>query len=341
MNQTVKTKFNFLSTWENRFYVGLLVIGVLVASFVDDTYYLNILVQIALWSCAAMAWNILAGYAGALSLGHAVFFGIGAYTSTILFLDLNINPWIGIWVGVALSAAIALFLGVICFRLNGAFLTLVTIAFAQLGLIIATTWVELTNGTVGLSLPLKKSFLMFSLTKAQFAFLILALLIIFYCICKYFERSKLGFYMMAYRENQLAARSLGVNIFLVKTLAFVISASMMSITGSFYAQYVRYIDPHCTIATSISIEIAIFAMIGGLGKAEGPIIGALIMIPLKYMLRSWFGGSLSGLYMIVYGIMLIIIVLYLPTGVSPVMAKWFEKLDRKKSQKAKLVEEEA
>ena len=146
--------------------------------------------------------------------------------------------------------------------------------------------------------------------------------------------------MMAYRENQDAARSLGVNIFSVKTLAFMISAGMMSITGSFYAQYVRYIDPHCTIATSISIEIAIFAMIGGLGKAEGPILGALLMIPLKYALRSSLGGTLSGLYMIIYGVVLIIIVLYLPTGIAPQLTKILNRLGHRKAAIKKSAEEE-
>lgn len=325
---------------ERIFYIVLLLAALVMAGTIEATYYINVLVQIIIWACAAMAWNVLAGYAGALSLGHAVFFGIGAYTSSILFVSHGVNPWLGIWIGVAISSVVALILGLICFRLKGAFLTLVTIAFAQLGLILATTWTTLTNGTVGITLPITKSWATFSLTKTQFAYVSIALIIIYYFICKYFERSKIGFYMMAYRENQDAARSLGVNIFAVKTLAFMISASMMSITGSFYAQYVRYIDPHCTIATSISIEIAIFAMIGGLGKAEGPILGALLMIPLKYALRSSLGGTLSGLYMIIYGVVLIIIVLYLPTGIAPQLTKILNKLGHKKATIKKSAEEE-
>jgi len=284
--------------------------------FIKNDFYLDGFILIFLWGAFASAWNILSGYAGMVSLCHNAFFGIGAYTSTLLFLHYGLTPWLGMFVGGLLAACVGLALGVVCFRLRSHYFALATLAFGEVSHIVAMTWRSLTEGAEGLALPIQPSLYNVSFSgKLPYVymglFLFLALIAVSYAI----EHSRLGYYLTAFRENEDAARALGVKTGRVRLLAMAISSFASAIIGTFYAQYFVYIDPSSVIRIQISIQVALFAIVGGLGTVLGPAIGAIIFIPITILLRAKLGTTLPGLHMVIYGAILILVLLYMPKGI--------------------------
>ncbi len=290
------------------------VMGVLPAVTSND-YYLDVIVQIYMWGAAATAWNILGGYAGQFSLGHAAFFGIGAYTSSLLFLGLGLPPWLGMLAGGALSALFALVIGYLSIRLRGPFFTLATIAMAEVLQIGATHWRTLTGGSEGLSLPFAASLANFTFdSKRAYAFVAFGFLLLALGVSCLIERCRIGYYLVAIREEEDAARAVGVPVLRMKLLAAVASAFLTALVGTYYAQYVLWIEPAHTFSLDLSIQLALMVIIGGLGTLLGPILGASLMIPLNMFLRAWLGAAVSGLYLVVYGVVLVLVVLFAPQG---------------------------
>ncbi len=289
-------------------------------------YYLDIIVQIYMWAAAAVAWNLLGGYAGQFSLGHSAFFGIGAYTSSLLLLQTGLTPWLGMLAGGALSTLFALVIGYLAIRLRGPFFTLATIALAEVLQILAVYFRELTGGSQGLSLPFAASVARITFDDkrayalAGLGFLLFALLVTFLV-----ERSRLGFYLVAIREEEDAARAVGVPVLRVKLLATAMSAFLTAMIGTFYAQYVLWIEPAHTFSLDVSVQLALIAIIGGLGTLLGPVIGAALIIPLNMFLRAWLGSSLAGLYLVVYGVVLILVVLYARQGLVVEARDWLTR----------------
>ena len=285
---------------------------------IKNEFYLDALILIFLWGAFAGAWNILAGYAGMMSLGHSAFFGIGAYTSTLLFLHFGLSPWIGMLVGGLFASGIGLILGIICFRLRSHYFALATLAFGEVGYIVAVNLRSLTGGSEGLALPIRPGLMLFSFAgKLPYVyiglFLFLAVIAISYAI----EGSRLGYYLTAFRENENAARALGVRTGRVRLIAMVLSSFLSAIVGTFYAQYVVFIDPSSVMRIQISVQVALFAIVGGIGTALGPAIGAMIFVPVAMLLRAKMGTSLPGLHMIIYGVILVLVLLYMPQGIGP------------------------
>ena len=283
-----------------------------------NEFYLDALILIFLWGAFAGAWNILAGYAGMMSLGHSAFFGIGAYTSTLLLLHFGLSPWIGMLVGGLFASSIGLILGVVCFRLRSHYFALATLAFGEVGYIVAVNLRSLTGGSEGLALPIQPSLILFSFSgKLPYVyvglFFFLAVIAISYAI----EHSRLGYYLTAFRENENAARALGVRTGQVRLIAMVLSSFLSAIMGTFYAQYVVFIDPSSVMRIQISVQVALFAIVGGIGTALGPAIGAMIFVPITMLLRAKMGTSLPGLHMIIYGAILVLVLLYMPQGIAP------------------------
>lgn len=295
--------------------IGLAILAVC-PLFVSNDFYLDGFILIFMWAAFAGAWNIVSGYAGMTSLGHNAFFGIGAYTSTLLFLKFGLTPWLGMFVGGLLAAAVGLLVGVVCFRLRSHYFALATLAFGEVCSIVAMSWRSLTGGAEGLALPIEPSVYNYAFqSKLPYVYIGLAILLVVLGVSWYLENSKLGYYLTAFKENEDAARALGVNTGRVRLIAMGLSSFLSAIIGTFYAQYVVYIDPSSVIRLQLSVQVALFAIVGGVGTMFGPLIGAIIFIPITIALRAWLGTSIPGLYMIIYGGILIAILLYMPQGV--------------------------
>jgi len=295
---------------------------VLGTPFIDNPYYLDTLITILLWAGLAGAWNISGGYAGQLSLGHGAFFGIGAYTSTVLLLTSDLSPFVGMFAGASLAMLVAIGIGAVCFRLKGPFFVLATLAFGEVAHIAAINWRSITGGANGLQIPYDAGWLNFTfLSEKPYVYIAFLYLIIVYASNKYMEHSRLGYQLAGIREDEEAARSLGVNSWRAKLLALGISAFLTALGGTFYAQYIQIIDPDSTFSWTVSIQPALLTIVGGLGTAAGPILGSIIMIPMSQVIRVQLGGTYSGAHLAVYGVILIAIVLFLPRGLYDVVRK--------------------
>jgi len=288
----------------------------LIPLFVRNNFYIHNLIMIFFWATLTASWNIIGGIAGQISLGHAAFFGIGAYTSTILYLKMGVSPWIGLLCGGLLAMVVASGISYPCFRLRGPFFTLATIAFGEVVSILASYFRELTGGAVGLLIPFKPSFwnLMFR-EKIWYYYIMLVLLLLVIFITYKIATSKMGYYLLSLREDEEAARAIGINTAKYKLYAVMVSAFFAGVAGVFYAQYILFIEPRTVFSAELSTQFALMSIIGGLGTVVGPILGAFILTPLGEFLRAWLGGSYSGLHIAIYGLILIIVVLMMPEGV--------------------------
>lgn len=292
--------------------VGIVSVLLVVPLLTRDVYWLNLVVSVFVWAAAATAWNISAGFAGGLSLGHAAFFGIGAYTAALLFLKMGITPWVGMFIGAVIAGLLGAFLGAITFRLRGPFFVLATLAFGIVVHIIAVNWRSLTRGSAGLNLPFEGGAAnMLFRDMSAYWYVGLVLLALCLAISAWIERSRLGYYLVALRENEEAAYSLGVRVVRAKVTATAVSAGLTALAGSFYAFFMQYIDPSSTTQFELSVQIALIAIVGGMGTTIGPALGAAIIVPLGEVLRAQLGGGPS---LVLYGFLLIIIVLAAPNG---------------------------
>lgn len=294
----------------------VLLILVLSPLFVKNDFYLDGFILIFLWGAFSGAWNIISGYAGMVSLCHNAFFAIGAYTSTLLFLRLGITPWLGMFAGGILASAVGVILGLVCFRLRSHYFVLATLAFGQVSHIVSLNWRSLTEGAEGIALPIEPN--LYNMTfagKLPYVYIALFLFVAVMAVSYVIEHSRLGYYLTAFRENEDAARALGVKTGRVRLVAMAISCFLAAITGSLYAQYVVYIDPSSVARLQLSVQVALFTIVGGLGTVLGPAIGAMIFIPITIFLRANLGTAVPGLHMIIYGLILILVLLYMPKGI--------------------------
>ncbi len=270
-----------------------------------------------LFAGLALAWNIAGGYAGLISFGHAAFFGIGAYTSTILFLRYDITPWLGLWAGAVLAAISGIALALICARLRGPFFILSTLAFAEVMRIAALNFASLTGGPEGLSIsPAPDPANMVFDAKQVYAVLMLGYLLLAYGISKALEASRFGYYLLAIRDNEDAAGAAGIDPLLGRTVALALSAALTGIGGSLFAQYFLYLDPTYAISPELSFQFALLPAVGGLGTAIGPVLGSFLITPLSELARSYLGKSAAGLHLMIYSVLLALIMLYFPSGIA-------------------------
>jgi branched-chain amino acid transport system permease protein len=277
----------------------------------------DVMILTFLWAGLGLAWNIAGGYAGLISFGHAAFFGIGAYTSTILLVQLDITPWVGLWLGGVLSAAGGALLALVCARLRGPFFILSTLAAAEVVRIGALNWATLTGGPEGLAiLPTPDALNMVFASKTAYAALMLGYLAALYVLTKLIEASRYGFYLFAVRDDEDAASAAGINPLLVRTGAMSLSAFLTGIGGSLFAQYFLYLDPTHVISPELSFQFALLPALGGLGTAIGPVLGSFAIIPLSELLRSYLGEFASGLHLAIYGGVLVVVMLYFPGGIA-------------------------
>jgi branched-chain amino acid transport system permease protein len=302
---------------------GLAVLAAAVALTVKDKFYLHLLIMMLFYAATSSAWNIVGGFAGQLSLGHAAFFGIGAYTSTLLFINLGLSPWVGMLIGAVVATVVSGVIGYPSFRLRGPFFTLVTIAFAEVLRILTLYAHDLTKGSIGISVPFRPApgnFIFRQLS--AYAFVALAFLAITVLVSLRIEHSRLGYYLAALREDEDAAQALGIDTARYKLVAVLVSAFLTSLAGTFYAQYIFYIEPFQTFSLDFSVLLAMMAIIGGVGTVWGPVAGAFLVTPLQEVLQAKLGGALQGLHLVIYGAVLIVVVIVLPQGIVPSLAAW-------------------
>jgi branched-chain amino acid transport system permease protein len=295
---------------------ALVVVAGSLPLFVHDVYVQNILVLTLMYAALSQSWNILSGYCGQISLGHALYFGLGAYTSTILFTKFGVLPWFGMLGGGVLSALIALALGYPCFRLRGHYFVIATIVIAETALILFLNW-DWVGAALGITMRVRQdswATFQFTRSKLPYFYFALALAALTWLVTWALENSKWGYWWRAVKDNPEAAESLGVVVFHSKMAAAAVSAFFTAVGGSFYAQFVSYIDPESVMSFQFSLLMALPAVLGGIGTLWGPALGAAILIPLTELTRSYVGGSGKGIDLIVYGALIVIIALARPEG---------------------------
>jgi branched-chain amino acid transport system permease protein len=284
--------------------------------FVTDVYVQNILVLTLMYAALSQSWNILGGYCGQISLGHALYFGLGAYTTALLFTKFGVLPWFGMVAGGVISAAIALALGYPTFRLRGHYFVIATIVIAETAYLLFLNW-DWAGAALGIEVPVRvDSWLTFQFrrSKLPFFYFALALACATWLVTFAFENSKWGYWWRAVKDNPDAAESLGVVVFHSKMAAAAVSAFFTAVGGAFYAQFVSYIDPDSVMSFHFSLLMALPAVLGGIGTLWGPALGAAILIPLTELTRSYMGGGGKGIDLIVYGVLIMIIALARPEG---------------------------
>ncbi len=307
--------------------LALLALSLALPSLVGNASQLNVAILVLMIAQAGVAWNILGGYAGQVSLGHAAFYGIGAYTSTKLLLLFGISPWLGMLAGGAVAVLFALGIGWPCFRLKGHYFAMATIAIAEILQIVVTNW-EWLGGAVGLSLPMAEAGwwgFVFNKSKVPYYYIILGLLLATLGVSWLIERSFLGYYFRAIKDEPDAARSVGIDLKRYKLIAIAASSFLTAIGGTFYAQKELFIDPGSTMATSLSIKIALVAILGGVGSLGGPVIGAVILTAIEETTRALFGGTGRGTDLIIYALLIILVSVFYPSGI----AGWWRDLERR------------
>jgi len=297
-------------------------------------YWIRVLTFTLLFAAMAQVWNIIGGLANQTSLGHAAFFGIGAYTSTILVLKFGISPWIGMFAGGFLGGIAALIIAVPTMRLQGHYFALATLAFGEVMRVIANVWTSLTGGPVGLSVPfVPPSIAAYSFKQLlPHAYIALIALIIVTFIFEAIRRSAMGYRLRAIKENPAAAEVIGIDTTKVKLQTAVISGVLMAMLGTLYAQVAVFFDPDTVFsAASISIRVALIAILGGVGTAIGPILGALFIIPVEELMNDLFSSGAAGLSQLIFGVILIAVILWRPRGFITV----FDSLMARFSNKAR------
>jgi branched-chain amino acid transport system permease protein len=314
----------FYKTLASPIWWGALVIAAIMP-FVLSSYYVHILTLALVYVALASSWNIVGGMAGQISLAHSLFIGIGSMFSAALLLKLGINMWLGLVISAVISGILGAVIAWIDFRFQLGHLSfvLITLAFAEMGSIVVEGW-DFLGGASGLLLPKDTgNFWAFQFGGGHGAFwMMLALAAICVLVNVAVLNSPLGYYLRTIRDNEKAAQAIGVNILRYKITAMVISAMLASVVGTAYVRYLTFADPYLLISPVITIEIVLFATVGGLGRAYGPALGALLLVPLGEILRGKLGSTLPGLHYFIYGIVVISVILVTPRGLLPL----FERL---------------
>ncbi len=307
---------------KRRVVLGIAVAAALaVLPFRVPSNWQNLLISTFYYAYLGQAWNILGGYAGQLSLGHAAFFAIGAYTSAVLAIHLGISPWLGMVAGALLAALLSLGIGYLGFRfgLRGFYFILLTLAVAEICRLVALH-LPILGGYTGLFINFTPDPWQFQFQgKIPYYFIALGFLGVASGIAWLIQRSKLGTYLVAIREDEDASEALGVDTFRYKMVAYAVSAALTAPGGTFYAYFQFYLQPNTVLNINHSVDIMIRPIVGGSGTILGPVLGSLLLELLGEFSRTYFAAGVAGLNVVIYGILLIVVVLFLPRGVYPTL----------------------
>ena len=294
---------------------GLVALAALPA-LAPNSFFLHVAILILMWTLLGAAWNVLGGFAGQVSFGHAALFGIGAYVTMILYLKAGLSPWWGIPLGGLAAALVSVPIGLVCFRLRGPYFSLATLAVAEIVKLVALNWEAVTNGPVGFlitGLP-PVTFLGLSVdweSKLPFYAVAALLALLGLASTAWLRSSRLGAYLVAIRENEDAAEAVGIDTVRAKVLTLALSAFLAGMGGGFYAFYFRYVDPDAVLNISLSMEMVFIAMVGGLGTVGGPLIGAVFLTVVGESVRERFQVG----HLIFYGLFMMLAIRYMPEGI--------------------------
>jgi len=305
-----------------RLAVGaLLAVAAAAPAWVWNPYHLHTLIMAGIFAVLALSLNLLLGYTGQLSLGHAAFFGIGAYATGLLTVKLEWSPWLGLLAAATLPAATGWIIGRLALKLRGAYFVLLTISFVGVVSLVSVNWMDLTNGPLGLpgvppvEIGLPGLHVLSLRAKGAYYYLVLAAVLGCYLVCLALIRSRIGRALIALRENEALAESVGIDSTHYLVLAAVISAAMAGLAGGLYAHYTRFVSPEVFLF-SYTVTMVIMVVAGGKGTLAGPIVGAVIFTALPEVLRALTSWQWQ---MLLYGILLIAILFFMPRGIVPTL----------------------
>jgi branched-chain amino acid transport system permease protein len=283
--------------------------GLLVTApfLLTERYSQHVLILILLYVTLASAWNILGGFAGQLSLGHAAFFGVGAYTAAIVATKTGMSPWWAVLIGPVVALPLALVVGWVCFRLRGPYFVLATIAVGEMLRLVAQNWRELTGGAVGVVI---RPSIFEGTSKIPYYYVVLVMAICTVFFCRAISRRRLGYYLMAIREDQETAESIGIDTTRFKLEALAYSAAITAMAGAFYANYFLFVDPTVVLPLSLSVEVVLMVIVGGIGTVAGPVLGAILLKLSSELFRNVFEQA----NLLIYGALLIVVILFIPDG---------------------------
>lgn len=292
------------------------VLAVLALPLLLRPYGLQIMITALLWGYLAAAFNLVAGLAGQLSLGHSLFFGAGAYTSTYLFVKHGVTPWIGLFAGGTVAAFCGVAMALLGFRqrLQTLNFALVTVAFALVALY-SVGGVEALGATIGLfikpsGLPGEFQFP----AKSHYYYVVVAFSAVLMLTMLALQRSEVGYRLRALRNNERAAQAIGIDTLRYKLITAALSAFFTAAGGTFYAQFVLFINPPSVLGLHIALQVVLFAAVGGMDSLLGPFLGALLLVPLGETLRTHLGATLPGISTLVYGVILVLVMRFMPRG---------------------------
>ncbi len=294
----------------------LLVVLAVLPLPIDNVYLRGLMVLMLLYAGLSQGWNILGGYCGQISLGHAVYFGIGGYTSAMLFTTLGIPPTLGMFAGGALAGLAALLVGWPCFRLSGHYYAIATLVVGMMVLLLVTNW-DFVNAAMGITIPFRAESwvqLEFRTAVLPFHYVMLAYAAVAWLIAWIVEGSRWGFVWRAVKDDVTAARSLAVRVFPSKMAAAAISGCITGVGGAIYTQYVGFIDPDSGFGLPLSVLIALPAVVGGVGTLWGPFLGAAVLIPVQQLTVAWLGSAGNGIDLMIYGALIMVLALARPQG---------------------------
>jgi branched-chain amino acid transport system permease protein len=297
---------------------------------VKSAFAHDIFIRILLFAFIGVAWNLMGGYAKQLSLGHAAYFGLGAYTSTILLIRYGVSPWIGIFAGGVVAMLASLPIGALCFRLRGPYFAIATIATAQVLMLLFLKFRDFAWGAEGTTIPnLGNDPLMMQFDgKAAYYYIALAMLALALAVTYWIERSWIGYYLVAIGEDEDAAEAIGVNAQRVKRNIYMVSAFLTAMAGTFYVQYIYFIDPDTAFSFNVSVEAALVSIVGGIGTLWGPVIGTVLLETTSALLQSWLGSGLGGVQLTVYSLILMAVILWQPHGLMGIVTSIYQRIVR-------------
>ena len=301
--------------------------------FGPSPFYLHLMILIFMYAVMSQSWNVIAGLSGQISLGHGAFFGIGAYTSSVLYVQYGLTPWLGILLGMVFAALVAIAIGIPMLRLSGHYFAIATLLIGISFQVVFQRW-EMVGAASGLWIPLTEESswlaLQFHDSKAPYYYIFLAFFAVTYLLVWRLNNSKIGFRLRAVRDDYQAASSLGIDVSRYKIIAYVISAMIMAPMGSLFAQYILIVDPDRMFNLEISILVLLMTVLGGIGNIWGPLVGVAILIPISEYTRIYLGGTGGAVDLIFYGLILMLICVFRPAGLISLLPKHL--LERKKHQ---------
>jgi len=319
---------------KDMFWLALVALAALlpaVSAVAANSFFMHVLILILLYASMSQAWNIIGGYGGQVSFGHSVFFGIGAYGAGMAVVTYGLSPWPGILIGMLAAAVVAVLISYPCFKLSGHYFAIATFAIVEIFNRVFLVWYWV-GGALGLDYPIVEEGLknlMWYDTKTGYFYCALALFVLVFGIVRFLEGHRFGYQLRAVREGQETAESLGVNSTAIKLAAMALSAALAALCGAFFVQYNLRVDPPMVMSLDMSMKFVLVTILGGAGTLAGPLLGAAVLIPLQEYTRALWGGLGGGVDLIIFGLLIIIIVVKQPAGISGIVRDIAKRIGRR------------